>query len=120
MKISQDQLREAAQILYPKEWQQDPATALLSALRYLNAAAIEFEVKPTRGPKAKKPTTNNSVTRPEEIAQLEEHLKARNIHATAAAHAIGVNPITLYAWFHGQSKPKEANLAKIRSFLVKT
>jgi hypothetical protein len=120
VKISQDQLREAAQILYPKEWREDPASALLAALRYLNEAAIEFEIKPTRAPKAKKAGTNNSATRPEEIGQLEEHLKARSIHATAAAQAIGVNAVTLYSWFHGQSRPNTGNLTKIRSFLSRT
>jgi DNA-binding transcriptional regulator YiaG len=117
MKISQAQLREAAQILYPVEWKQSPGAALVATLKYLNEAAVDFEKRPADG-KSKK--NEETISKAAEITDLEAHLKANEIHVSAAARALGINAVTLYAWFHGRAKPKPQNLAKIRNFLAKT
>lgn len=116
MKISQEQLREAAQILYPRQWKEDRIGAVILTLKYLDEFNFDFETRPPAA-KAKK---SEQIARSQEISQLEEHLKTNKIHVTAAARSIGVNAVTLYSWFHGHSEPKTENLEKIRAFLNKT
>jgi hypothetical protein len=128
MKISQAQLREAAQILYPKEWRENPGGALVEALKYLREAVNE--VRPSEVPRYQlrtnpvlprsKKNDERIGPRPKEISELEAHLKQNEIHVSAAARALEINAVTLYAWFHGKSRPKPENLAKIRNFLTKT
>jgi hypothetical protein len=118
MRITQEQLREAAQILYPREWRDDRSSALVATLKYLNDAAIEFETREVvAGSKRQKrvPVPEKSA----EITDLETHIRNNHIHATAVAKALEVNPMTLYSWFHGNSVPKAENLVKIRGFLNK-
>jgi hypothetical protein len=114
--ITQDQLRETAQIMYPQDWESDPMVALVKTVKLLDEASRNPDARPA----ITKAKDKDGAIRPTEINQLEEHLKANDIHVTAAAKAIGVHPVSLYAWFHGNSRPKSDNLARIRGFLAKT
>jgi hypothetical protein len=111
MKITQDQLRKAAQLLRPGLWQNNRMAALIETLEILHEASMDSELRP---PEPAQTETNN-----DEIAQLEAFLQEKQIHITAAARAIGVNQVTLYSWFHRESQPRADNLTKIRAFLSK-
>jgi hypothetical protein len=118
LRFTPAQIREAAQILYPEEWRNNRTTALISALRVLNEASINFESRPSAAPKAKA-KRDQVGPRPQEIIDLEENLKSNGLHLTAAARALGTTGLTLSSWFHGKSKPRPASLARIRAFLAK-
>lgn len=113
MKITQTQLREAAEILYPDEWRDDRANAILKTLKFFDDPVFNSETRPSKAAKTNKETAV-------EVVDLQGHLKKKEIHISAAAKAIGVTGVTLYSWFNGHSRPNQENLTRIRSFLAKT
>jgi ribosome-binding protein aMBF1 (putative translation factor) len=118
MKITPEQARSTAAILYPEEYATNRINAIIKALAWLReideqTAPAEIMAPPVEDYQERKDQTRAVMKR------LNAHMKAEGITANQLAAELEVNPATLRTWLQGSYIPRGESMQKLTAFLEK-
>jgi ribosome-binding protein aMBF1 (putative translation factor) len=119
MKITPEQARSAAVILYPEEYATNRINAIIKALAWLREIDEETAAAEIMAPAVEADYQERKDQTRTVMKRLNAHMKAEGISANQLAAELEVNPATLRTWLQGSYIPRDESMEKITAFLEK-
>lgn len=126
MKITPEQARAAAQVLFPEDYAVDRVEAILKTLDWLKEVEEEEPLAESVDRPAEQTLVNThrrvpGRARKEEtkfvMKRLAAHMKASGMSINKLAADLGLNGASLRTWLLNQYAPRPENLEKIQLYL---
>jgi lambda repressor-like predicted transcriptional regulator len=118
MKITPEQARVAAQVLFPEDYAADRVNAILKTIDWLREVDEEPEqiaLRPVRTVPLKSDVRKGDSKAV--MARLAAHMKKEGISMNRLAANLGISGASLRQWLLGQYVPRPESLQRIQAYL---